>query len=172
MKSLPNKTEQFSKENKVGLSKRERAKYEAGWKKPGNLKKNEIVSPQKVGAAIAARLAARAAAKIAAKDAARIEAKAVAKKLSEKQSFSMRGKDLSKSQVKKINNQNAAASTYKTTDLTRTEAAKKAAETRRMNELKRISNAKRQGMAKGAVSTATVIGVVATAADKKKKPSK
>ena len=81
----------------------------------------------------------------------------VAKKKSEVESTSYRGKELTKSQRKKIREQNKAAESAKSKDLDKVEAAKKAAKTRKANQKKRERNMYLKGAAAG-----TAGGVVLT----------
>lgn len=70
--------------------------------------------------------------------------------------------------------QTRAASSYKSTDMEKTDAAKRAAETRKANEQSRLENAykygKQEGTIKGATAATVTAGVVAGFLHERNKP--
>ena len=93
------------------------------------------------------------------------------------ESTSYRGKELSKSERKKISDQNKSAESLKSKDLDKVEAAKKAAKTRKLRQQEReeysymLGNKRgnKTGAVKGATATAILGGAIYSADKEKKK---
>lgn len=96
------------------------------------------------------------------------------------ESTSYRGKELSKSERKKISEQNKAAESLKSKDLDKVEAAKKAAKTRNLRQQEREEYAymlgnkrgNKTGAVKGAAATAILGGAIYSADKEMKKKKK
>ncbi len=78
------------------------------------------------------------------------------KKKTEVESTSYRGKELTKTERKKISEQNKAAESAKSKDLDKVEAAKRAAKTRKANQKKRERNMYLKGAAAGTAGGAVL----------------
>ena len=96
------------------------------------------------------------------------------------ESTSYRGKELSKSERKKISDQNKAAESLKSKDLDKVESAKKAAKTRKLRQQEReefsymLGNKRgnKTGAVKGAAATAVLGGAIYSTDKEMKKKKK
>ena len=142
------------------MDKKQKAKFQEEWKKPGNVKKNEIISPGSV---------VRGVAKVAAKAAAKNQL-----------GVSVRSKSVDTSTKRMVTKQNKAAESYKIKDLDKLEKGQKLRAEKKIRDAAarkaELKKAERKGLVKGATATAGlgVAGLSAklAVASKDKKESK
>ena len=96
----------------------------------------------------------------------------VTKKKSEIESTSYRGKELTKSQRKKIREQNKAAESTKSKDLDRVESGKAGAQTKKRNQRRRELGMYAKGTAGGVALTSGLYAIANKDKDKKKSTKK
>ena len=138
------------------MDKKQKAKFQAEWKKPGNVKKNEIINPGSV---------VRGIAKVAAKAAAKNQV-----------GVSVRSKSVDTSTKRMVTKQNKAAESYKIKDLDKLEKGQKARAEKKLRDAAarkaELKKAERKGLVKGATATAGLGSAVLAVVSKDKKESK
>ena len=141
------------------MDKKQKAKFQAEWKKPGNVKKNEIINPGSV---------VRGVAKVAGK---------VAKKAAKDQvGVSVRSKSVDTSTKRMVTKQNKAAESYKIKDLDKYEKGRAQRAEKKLRDAaqrdKDLKKAERKGLVKGATATVGLGTAALAVVSKDKKESK
>ncbi len=155
-----------------------RAEYEKA-KKAGKVKEAGIGSIASSVAKIATKAGSKAVVTVRKSKGGITKTGSISKNKPKVESTSYRGKELSKLERKKISEQNKAAESLKSKDLDKVDAAKKAAQTRKLRQQEREEYAymlgnkrgNKTGAVKGATATA-VLGGAIYSADKEKKKKK
>jgi len=155
-----------------------KAEYEKA-KKAGKVREAGIGSVAASAAKIAIKAGSKAVVTVRKTKSGITKTGSISKNKPKVESTSYRGKELSKSERKKISDQNKAADSLKSKDLDKVETGKKAAETRKFRQQEReeysymLGNKRgnKTGAVKGATATA-ILGGAIYSVDKEKKKKK
>ncbi len=143
----------------MAMTAKQKAKFQAEWKKPGNKKSGEILNPGSV---------VRGVAKVAGK---------IAKKAVKDQvGVSVRSKSVDTSTKRMVTKQNKAAESYKIKDLDKLEKGRAYRADKKLRDAaqrdKDLKKAERKGLVKGATATAVLGTATIAVIPKDKKESK
>jgi hypothetical protein len=147
----------------MAMTAKQKAKFQSEWKKPGNVKKNEIITPGSVVRGVA-----------------KVAGKVAGKAAKDQVGVSVRSKSVDTSTKRMVTKQNKAAESYKIKDLDKLEKGRAQRAEKKLRDAaqrdKDLKNAERKGLVKGATATAGlgVAGLSAklAVASKDKKESK
>jgi hypothetical protein len=142
------------------MDKKQKAKFQAEWKKPGNRKTGEIITPGSVVRGVA-KVAGKVAGKAATKD---------------QVGVSVRSKSVDTSTKRMVTKQNKAAESYKIKDLDKLEKGRAQRAEKKLRDAaqrdKDLKKAERKGLVKGATATAGLGIATIAVIPKDKKESK
>jgi len=138
------------------MDKKQKAKFQAEWKKPGNKKSGEVLNPGSI---------VRGVAKVAAKAATKNQL-----------GVSVRSKSVDTSTKRMVTKQNKAAESYKIKDLDKLEKGRAQRAEKKLRDAaqreKDLKKAERKGLVKGATATAGLGTAALAVVSKDKKESK
>ncbi len=143
----------------MAMTAKQKAKFQAEWKKPGNKKSGEVLNP---GSAV------RGVAKVA--------AKVAGKATKDQVGVSVRSKSVDAGTKRMVTKQNKAAESYKIKDLDKAEKNRAYRMDKKLRDevarKKDLKKAERKGLVKGATATAVLGTATIAVVPKDKKESK